>query len=365
MTTRRDTAGRWYFRKHVRLHDGTRVRAFATPSTYGLPNTRAGADEAGRRRVDELLRGVVVKHATSGASTLTLAQFTPKFLEYSSAKNKHATVDTQRKHLRHRIIPALGDKPLRLFSFAVVEDYKHALLADGLSAKTVVNILSVLHTILELAKKRGHIDDVPEFEWPKVSKVKAFDFLHPDDELPRLLAIVDGELSSMIRIAARTGMRQGELLGLRWTDIDFDLRHVIVRNNISRNVEGTPKSGRDRLIPLSDDALAVLRNQRHLRGKYVWCDIDGNHLTPGECKHPLYRACQRAKLRRIGWHVLRHTFCSELVMRGCPLNTVRELAGHRTLAMTLRYAHLAPSSLRSAVNLLGSHGAGTIETRRK
>jgi site-specific recombinase XerD len=73
-------------------------------------------------------------------------------------------------------------------------------------------------------------------------------------------------------------------------------------------------------------------------------------FTKNECKHPLWRACERAGLRRIGWHVLRHTFASHLVMRGAPLKAVQELLGHATIEMTMRYAHLSPDTRRDAVD---------------
>ena len=74
--------------------------------------------------------------------------------------------------------------------------------------------------------------------------------------------------------------------------------------------------------------------------------------TKGETKHPLKRACKRAGLRQIGWHVLRHTFASHLVMRKAPIKAVQELMGHSTITMTERYAHLSPDVRKDAVRLL-------------
>ena len=90
--------------------------------------------------------------------------------------------------------------------------------------------------------------------------------------------------------------------------------------------------------------------------------MGGDPLTKGECKHPLWRACKRAGLRRIGWHVLRHTFASHLVMRGAPLKAVQELLGHATIMMTMRYAHLAPEIAREAVKLLDARGKTVAKT---
>jgi integrase len=136
-----------------------------------------------------------------------------------------------------------------------------------------------------------------------------------------------------------------------------------VRRNVWRGHTGTPKSGRNREIPLSDDALKALKAQRHLRGDLVFCAERGRGLAENECKHPIWRACKRAGLRRISWHVLRHTFASHLVMRGVPLKAVQELMGHATIEMTMRYAHLSPDVRRNAVQLL-DHG-NTVATQAR
>jgi site-specific recombinase XerD len=89
-------------------------------------------------------------------------------------------------------------------------------------------------------------------------------------------------------------------------------------------------------------------------GEYVFCNADGSPITKDITKWPLWRACRRAGLRKIGWHCLRHTFASHLVMRGVPLKAVQELMGYATIEMTMRYAHLSPDVKRGAVMLLDS-----------
>jgi integrase len=148
------------------------------------------------------------------------------------------------------------------------------------------------------------------------------------------------------------GLRQGELLALRWSDVDLVAGRLVVRRSVWRGIPGPPKGGRSREVALSPEAVRALKAHRHLRGELVFCTDGGRMFTKNECKHPLWRACKRAGLRRIGWHVLRQTFASRLVMRGARLKAVQELLGHATIDMTMRYAHLSPHTRRDAVALL-------------
>jgi len=87
----------------------------------------------------------------------------------------------------------------------------------------------------------------------------------------------------MILLALRTGLRQGELLALRWEDVDLVAGRLVVRRNLAKGVVGTPKSGRIREVPLSDEARTSLKTHRHLRGPLVFCGDGGRILTPTEC----------------------------------------------------------------------------------
>ncbi len=97
---------------------------------------------------------------------------------------------------------------------------------------------------------------------------------------------------------------------------------------------------------------AGLKEARHLKGPWVFCDADGKLWSRGEADTPLRRAVRKAGLRKIGWHTLRHTFCSHLAMKSAPVRTIQELAGHASIMTTMRYMHLTESAAESAIRLL-------------
>ena len=98
--------------------------------------------------------------------------------------------------------------------------------------------------------------------------------------------------------------------------------------------------------------------QHHDRGPLVFCDEQGKAYPRWKPRWPLYQACSKAGLRRINWHVLRHTFASHLVMRGAPLKAVQEFLGHSDIQTTMRYAHLSPDVRNTAISVLDGDRVG-------
>ena len=343
--------GKWRWRKKIRFWDGTVKRMRGTPQI----NTKEAALEDERRALILASQPAqVVKKEVQ-----TFESFADQFLALARAKNKPSEVEAKESILRVHLKPAFGAKRLDAIGYADIQDYAAMKVKgpgnlNGLCPKTVNNHLTVLRRFLVVARKRGLIEAVPEIEWLKSPKPE-FDFLD-FEEADRLVAAADGEWAATIFVGLRTGLRQGELLALRWEDVDLSKGLLSVRRSVTRGVVTTPKSGKGREVPLGDEVLAALKKHRHLRGELVFCAIDGSMLGKNECKHPLWRACKRAGLRRGGWHVLRHTFASHLVMRGVPLKVVQELMGHATVEMTMRYAHLSPHVPREAVRLLDRRG---------
>jgi integrase len=366
MSVRRDRKyGHWLYRKQIRLADGRVVRIFGVPTTIGLPDTKAGAERAERLHLDRVLKtGEVSQTPPPPKECPKVSDFVPIYLDASRLQNKPASIDAKQSVLRHHIVPTIGHLRLDHVTYAVIEDLKLVLsrkpaharkeasdeARPTLKAKSINNVLTVLRRMLVIARKRGLIAAVPEIDWLKIPP-EEFDFLD-FDEADRLLAAVDEDWRTMVLVALRTGMRMGELIALRWQDVDLVAGRITVKQNAVKGRLGTPKSGKAREIALSNDTVSALKAHRHLRGPLVFCTMDGGMLKYTELRHPLWRACRKAGLRPVQWHACRHSFASHLVMRGVPLKAVQELLGHSTIQMTMRYAHLAPQVARDAVNLL-------------
>lgn len=110
-------------------------------------------------------------------------------------------------------------------------------------------------------------------------------------------------------VGLRCGLRLGEIIALRWReDLDLVTGRLVVNRAVSRGRIETPKNGRTREIPLGLEVLRALKGHRHLKGELVFPGPMGRLLHKEETKHPLWRACRKAGLRRIGWHVLRCGF---------------------------------------------------------
>jgi integrase len=280
-----------------------------------------------------------------------LATFADAFIEtYAETNNKPSEVKSKRKIVRVHLKPTLGDARLDGIGVELIERYKAAKLKEGLAPKTINNHLTVLHKLLCVARQWGKLANVPAIQWLRVPPPE-FDFL-TFEEADELLAAADDEWRAMIALGLKAGLRQGELLALRWSDVDLRTGRLSVRRNLCEGHIGTPKNGRGRDIPLCVTAAEALDAHRRTSRSIVFPGPSGTPLTANACRRPLWRACESAKVRPIGWHVLRHTFASHLAMRGAPLKAVQELLGHSTIEMTMRYAHLSPQVGRQAVALL-------------
>jgi integrase len=311
--------------------------------------TRRGAEQYERDIRQSLLTGTFGKEHTE-KKVPTLREYEEQFLVWSRNNNKPSQVHANRLTLKNHLIPAFGSFKLDQIALMDVERYKAKKLGEGLSPKTVNNHLAMLRKALNLACEIGLITHVPRFKLFRTTRDKV-EFLE-FEEVARFLDAAPDLWKPMLAIAVKTGLRIGELLALKWEDIDLKASRLFVRRNLWQEIEGTPKGGQAREVPLSAEAVQVLRAHFHMRCDYVF-DLDGERRSHSMCKDIVPRVCRRAGLaKRLTWHHLRHTFASHLVMKGVPLAAVREYLGHADIQTTMIYAHLSPTAKREWIQVL-------------
>jgi integrase len=258
--------------------------------------------------------------------------------------------------------PFFGKKDLGEISPLDVEAYRAQRLEAGIKKSTSNRELALLKRMFHLASDWGYAGGNP------VTKVKLFserdnlkERVLTADEETRLLAHCAPHLRPIVVFALNTGMRRGEILGLRWDQIDASGRSVRVTRT---------KGGRDRIVPLNDAAAGVVKAQRKTsHGSHVFPSMKGREFMR-TVDHSFGRACRLAGIVGLRFHDLRHTFATRLIRRGADIITVQALLGHYSVTVTQRYTHSGADEKRRAVEALSRasesllHGGDTPVTEK-
>lgn len=312
-------------------------------------HTRRGAEEYERSVRNALLAGTFGKEVVE---VPTLASFAGDFMKkYVVPNNKESERRAKRRILDNHLVPSLGQYRLDAIGPSEIDAFKAEQKARGLSSKTINNRVLVLHKALVVAVDWGILARAPDARMLK-SRRPSFTFLD-FEEAGRLAAALSGQVRVMIVVALNTGLRIGEIIALRWSDLDLKAKRMTVQRTDYYGIEDVPKSGEFREIPLNERVAAALSEHRHLRSKRVFCHPDGSAIKYRQCGAMIEHACRAAGIRAVTWHVLRHTFASHLVQHGVSIKAVQELLGHGDITTTMRYAHLAPGIKDEAVATLG------------
>ena len=208
---------------------------------------------------------------------------------------------------------------------------------EQVSQQTVAHEVGFLRRVLGAAVRDGILErnPCPAFAAPKSGRVRYL----TDDEETALLGQLKAPAADMVLFAANTGLRQSEQFGLTWAQID--LQHRLLRLT-------TSKTGHGRIITLNDKATETLRRRpSKLHDQRVF-GVNCHNWQARTFKP----AVQRSGIKDFRWHDLRHTFASRLAMAGVDIRTIADLLGHRSIQMTMRYAHLSPGHRMDAVRAL-------------
>jgi len=249
----------------------------------------------------------------------------------------------------------------------MVEDFREALLAEGLSDRTVNKYLTVLHGVFVWGRRHYRLpaNPVAGVERRPQAKRANIEVFSRDEVLALVRAAASEQDGAIYLTAAFTGLRLGELLALRWRDVDFTNSAVHVRQNFTNGRVDTPKSGQERTVPMADEVGEVLaklarRDKHRGDGDLVFCGSSGGHLAGHRLRDRYKAALEEARLRQLRFHDLRHTFGSHAI-RTADSREVMEWMGHQDLATTQRYLQFKPR--RDAARRISDafREAGSIE----
>ncbi len=324
-------------------------------------------------------KGVLVE----GAS-ITLAAYFVQYLEYKKGQVRYNSHKSLEYHSRVHILPRLGKLPLGKLTALNVQGFVTALTQAGHSHHVVGGSLRVLKMALRQALRwellgRNPADNVKP---PKVER-QEMKVWTQQQALQFLRFAETHRLYAVFFLALVTGMRKGELLGLRWEDIDFSSRTLTIRNNLvcidNKPTLQAPKTHASRrTIALNDDAIAVLEQhrsnqslERHHAAE-VWTESGmvftseiGSILDPSNLSGFFKRLIKASNVPDIRFHDLRHTSASLLFLNGISAKLVSDRLGHSNVGFTLQtYTHLYQEQRREAALplnvLLGSAAPRTV-----
>ncbi|MHB8441097.1 MAG: tyrosine-type recombinase/integrase [Candidatus Tyrphobacter sp.] len=367
--TRGRVDGTWYLRAELpRDTNGKRRQHRET-----VRGTKAEA----QRRLRDLLRELETGGHADGAR-VTVAALAQRWLDSAEHRVTARTYAFYAAHVRLYITPSLGSLRAEQLRPAHVEAalaaWRHGKRNDkeqgSLSARTVAHVFNTLRTLLRWGVKMGMLvrnvaDAVesPRYERKEMRSLES-------TGIAKLLKAAQGrDLQAVIAVAIGTGLRRGELLGLRWSDIDLVARRLTVRRSVE-TVKGVtrtkpPKTARSaRTIALPPFVVEVLRDeyarQELLRGSapdenaWVFVRGDGSPWEPGAFSLAFARFVKSAKLPHVRFHDLRHSFGTLALASGVDLQTVSRALGHESVAITSRiYLH--------AVDALQADAAARID----
>lgn len=269
----------------------------------------------------------------------TFEELSEKYKAWAEGRQK--SFKRWKGYLIAQLVIKFGNLFLTDFSTEVIEQYQSEMLSNDNKPATVNRKIAVLSHMMTKAADWKMIDRtaIPKVKMLKENN-KRLRFL-PKEDCYALINACEPHLKPIVITALNTGMRKGEILNLQW-NANIDLKHGFILLDKTKN-------GERREIPINDTLKGVLQGiTRRLDIPYIFYD-NATGKPFGDVKRAFATACRRAGIKDFHFHDLRHTFASHLVMSGVDLTTVKELLGHKTLTMTLRYAHLAPSHKVEAI----------------
>ena len=286
------------------------------------------------------------------AEVLLLRDYAVRWIDEYVIANRHstATVEGRQKCLKTHLLPLLGS--MRIDQIGPAEYQKIRKARATQDVNSVNKICDQLTTMLNVAVEWKLIASAPKIKRLKAEQ-KEMAVLTPEEgeKLVDTALEFGAKFHLVALLGVDGGLRNSEIIGLRWSDIDFDRGEIVVQNRIWKGQEGPPKGKKHRRIPLTERLRAALlafpRAARYVFVTYKGTFIKTNHTLP-EWFAPIWA---RAQIPR-GIHTLRHTFATDALDAGVSLRTVQTLLGHASIVTTERYLHTRKGQHATAIQTL-------------
>jgi integrase len=273
---------------------------------------------------------------------LSLTDLQQRYLDFVGHQRG---VATKHIHFAH-FTRVWGNPPIHSLTVELLDQYRGHRRGEGVGPATINREMATLKHALSKAVEWKLLRKTAREELAAIKKYQEpsgrLRYLSGPAEADRLLTACEDSLRPVVVTALHTGMRKEELLSLTWEAVD--MTHGFIRLTQTKN-------GKARALPFNETLWSLFSGLR-TRQDIPWVFHDAHGRRYNDIRHPFERACEGAGLTDFHFHDLRHTFASWLIMRGVALATVSNLLGHTSPTMTLRYAHLSPKHLTSAVRVL-------------
>jgi integrase len=343
---------RWYAK--YRLPDGRQVQKALGPAwtQRGRPPegyfTKRTAEAWLRDALDQARKGTLPGMVRTGATFADAAAEWLRYVEQERGR-KASTLADYRSVVRAHFLPAFGEQPIERITEDMIEQWLSAHLREGeLSRRSSQKMVVLLNGIFRRARKVWKLPQNPvaDVERLPVSKRTDIEFYSPEEVHALVRASAVKQDGALFLAAAMTGLRMGELLALRWRDVDFATQTVRVTASYTAGTLGTPKSGLGRAVPLVDEvahALVRLGKRKRWSGPddLVFVGTAGGHLDGSALRRRYKKARDVAGLRPLRFHDLRHTFGSVAIRTADP-RELQEWMGHSDFSTTQIYMHYRP-----------------------
>ena len=335
----KEFGGRWYLDFTFK---GKRIRQFGGYTKDQARNVLA------KLRIEKLDEKLGFKKPNGEA--ILFETFAKEYLELYAKQNKRSwardeiSLENLKRSFRGKSLRDIGPED--------AERYKAKRKAQ-VSPATVNRELACLKTLFNKAVEWGKIETSPIKAVKKFKENNVKERILSASEVGRLLEAAGPEIRPVLITALNTGMRRGEILSLKWEDVNFVKGFILIENS---------KSGRSRKVPMNNLVIETLRAVPRVAEHVFFNPETKTHIK--DVKTGFKSACSRAKEKPddkkdpgivgVRFHDLRHTAASKMIEAGVDLVTVSKILGHSSIQMTMRYAHPTPENMRLAVEKLGA-----------